>query len=171
MKTCTACSVRQHEALIDEQTGVCTDPNRCLENKKRLMADLAALYTGLVSISEAIYGWQKRCATYAVESGFRKFDEPVTREAVAVFCSNLHSEVSELWEAYRDGKLNHPCAKAEKMAALGLPVMTCAEEELADIVIRCLDTADALGVDLMRAIAAKHVFNTTRAPLHGGKLA
>lgn len=171
MKACTACNVRQHESLIDPETGICIDPSRCLENKKRGMADLAELYTGLISISHAITGWQKRCATYAVESGFRKFDEPITREMVSVFVANLHSEVSELWEAFRDGKLTQPCNKAEKMMALGLPAMTCAEEELADIVIRCLDTADALGVDLMRAIVAKHVYNTTRAPLHGGKLA
>lgn len=170
MKACTVCNVRQPDPLVGEDN-ICTDANRCLENKKRAMADLAALYTGLVSISEAIYGWQKRCAAYAVESGFREYDQPVTREAVAVFCSNLHSEVSELWESYRDGKLNAACNKAEKMAALGLPVMTCVEEELADIMIRCFDMADALGVDLMRAVAAKHVFNTTRAPLHGGKLA
>lgn len=170
MKTCTRCNVRQSDELIGEDN-VCTDQNRCNENKKRATADIAELYNGLVNSSQAIYGWQKRCATYAVESGFRQFDQPVTREAVAVFCSNLHSEVSELWEAYRDGKLNAPCAKAAKMLDLGLPPVTCAEEELADIVIRCLDTADALGVDLMRAIAAKHVYNTTREPKHGGKLA
>jgi NTP pyrophosphatase (non-canonical NTP hydrolase) len=171
MKTCTACNVRQHDSLVDETTGTCVNANQCLENKKRGMADLAELYTGLISISHAITGWQKRCAAYAVESGFRAYDQPVTREAVAVFCSNLHSEVSELWEAFRDGKLNAACNKAEKMTALGLPPMTCAEEELADIVIRCLDTADALGVDLMRAIVAKHVFNTTRSFQHGGKKA
>jgi hypothetical protein len=170
LKKCEVCQTRMAEGLIGADDK-CIDASRCLENKKRLMADLAEHVTQLVAGSQAIYGWQKRCATYAVESGFRKFDDPVTREAVAVFVSNLHSEVSELWEAYREGKLNAACNKAEKMVELGLPPMTCAEEELADIAIRLFDTADALGVDLMRAIVAKYVYNTTRSFQHGGKLA
>ena len=63
------------------------------------------------------------------------------------------------------------CNKAEKMRALGLPELTCLEEELADIVIRCLDTAETFGVDLERAIEAKHAYNGSRPRKHGGKLA
>ncbi len=107
----------------------------------------------------------------AVAKVFRQHPWPITRENMAVFDVNLHGEVSELWEAFRDGRINARCDKAEKMEALGLPALTCAEEEIADIIIRALDTANALGVDVRRAIAVKHAYNTTRPILHGGKLA
>ena len=84
-------------------------------------------------------------------------------------CNNLHDEVSELHEAWRNGQLREFCDKHEKMRALGLPILTCLEEELADIVIRALDNARRLGVDIQRAIEAKHAFNLTRPPMHGGK--
>lgn len=100
----------------------------------------------------------------AVAKGFRPMGRCDDREAVAVFVANEHSEVSELWEAYRAGKLHEPCDKP----GLGL---TCAEEELADIVIRAMDTSRALGVDLGLAVVAKHRYNLSRPHLHGGKKA
>ena len=77
--------------------------------------------------------------------------------------ANLHSEVSELWEAYRRGTLSDPCDKA-----CGL---TCAEEELADIVIRAMDTAVVLGIDLGEVIARKAEYNRQRPFRNGGKKA
>lgn len=100
----------------------------------------------------------------AVAKGFRPMGRCDDREAVAVFVSNEHSEVSELWEAYRAGKLHEPCDKP----GLGL---TCAEEELADVVIRAMDASRALGVDLGAAVVAKHKYNLSRPRLHGGKKA
>ena len=41
------------------------------------------------------------------------------------------------------------------------------EEELADIVIRALDVSRRLGIDIMRAIGAKHAYNVTRPFRHG----
>jgi NTP pyrophosphatase (non-canonical NTP hydrolase) len=89
----------------------------------------------------------------------------------SVFSANLHGEVSEFWEAFRDGTLNEPCDKAHKMEALGLQPLTCAEEEIADALIRTLDTANAFGVDVAKAVAAKIAYNATRPKLHGGKKA
>ena len=80
--------------------------------------------------------------------------------------NNLHDEVSELHEAWRNNKLNDPCDKAEKMAAAGLPPLTCKEEENADIVIRVLDNCRHLGIDIARAIEIKHSFNATRERRH-----
>lgn len=51
------------------------------------------------------------------------------------FIANLHGEVSELWEAYRTESLGLPCDKT--------PDLTCAEEEIADLVIRFLDWTQA----------------------------
>jgi len=102
----------------------------------------------------------------AQSKGFH--DEPVP---MSVSAANLHSEVSELWESYRNGILQKPCDKAEKMKALGLPELTCLEEELADVVIRALDTARENGVDIARAVEAKDAYNQTRPHKNGGKAA
>jgi NTP pyrophosphatase (non-canonical NTP hydrolase) len=78
--------------------------------------------------------------------GFHDSDgAEVTTGRMATFVANLHGEVSEFWEAARKGSLASLCDKD-----CGL---TCAEEELADIEIRLMDTAVTLGVDLGSAIA------------------
>lgn len=82
-------------------------------------------------------------------------------DRMGAFCSNLHGEVSELWEATRHGTLRAPCNK-------GIP-LTNAEEELADIVIRAMDTAVTLGIDLGRAIQIKSGYNESREFMHGKK--
>ena len=84
-------------------------------------------------------------------------------------CNNLHNEVSELHEAWRNNRLHAPCDKAEAMKAAGIEPLTCLEEELADIVIRALDDARRLGVDIQSAVERKHAFNATRSLRHGGK--
>ena len=77
--------------------------------------------------------------------------------------ANIHGEVSELWEAFRAGKLDEECDKN-----IGL---TCLEEELADIIIRACDTAWRLGVNIGYAVVRKSAYNETRPHRHGGKKA
>lgn len=115
-----------------------------------------------VSHALTIGEWQKVAYAQSAKSGFH--DEPAV---FSEFTANMHSEASEMWEAYRKGQLNAPCDKADRMSE----PLTCLEEELADIVIRALDTAETFGVDLERAVRVKHAFNGTRAHKHGGKLA
>lgn len=69
----------------------------------------------------------------------------------------IHSEASELLEAIRHGnpKSDH------------IPEFLGSEEELADIVIRCMDLAVGRGWDLSAAIEAKHKFNQGRPRKHG----
>ena len=95
----------------------------------------------------------------AREKGFHDDIEtkpPIDR--VAAYVANLHGEVSEFWEAARKGKLFKQCDKP-------IP-LTCAEEELADTVLRSMDTARALKIDLGRAIRIKHEYNRTRPRMH-----
>lgn len=70
----------------------------------------------------------------------------------------MHSELSEALEADRKSLMS------EK-----LPGFTGVEEELADTVIRIMDTAKGLGLRLPEAILAKHEFNKGRPFKHGGK--
>lgn len=97
----------------------------------------------------------------AAAHGFHENDDSPGR--VAEFIANLHGEVSELWEAHRKHKLSEKCDK---------PIdLTCAEEELADIVIRALDTAHTWGLDIELAVRVKSAYNETRPYKHGGKAA
>ena len=63
----------------------------------------------------------------------------------------LHSEVSEAFEAYREGKDDH----------IG--------EELADVAIRLFDTSEGLGYDIEAEIIRKMAYNKKRPYRHGGK--
>lgn len=63
----------------------------------------------------------------------------------------IHSEVSEVLEAYRNYEDEH----------IG--------EELADIVIRTLDLASHLGIDMEKELGIKTMKNEKREYRHGGK--
>jgi len=100
----------------------------------------------------------------AADHGFHeKHVQGQVPEDFGAFCMNLVGEISELWEAFREGRLDVQCDKKCEL--------TCAEEELADVVIRSMDTAVQLGVDLGRAVALKAAYNRTRPYKHGNKRA
>lgn len=61
------------------------------------------------------------------------------------------------------------CDKAERMDELGLLPLVNLEEELADIIIRVLDTSKRLDVNIERAVENKHKYNKSREHRHGGK--
>ena len=79
--------------------------------------------------------------------------DPVTALAL------IHCEVSEAVEGLRHG--NPPSEH--------IPEFSAVEEELADVVIRCMDLAGAKGYRLAEAVIAKHEFNKVRPHKHGGK--
>jgi len=64
----------------------------------------------------------------------------------------VHSEVSEALEAYRN--------KDDENFA----------EELADIIIRVLDMAIGLGINIQEEVIKKHFKNIKRPYRHGGKI-
>lgn len=105
----------------------------------------------------------------AVEKGFHDFAESHDR-FIDSQTNNLHDEVSELHEAWRNGKFFQPCDKAPLMERMALKPLNCAEEEYADIIIRALDQCRRLNIDIQTAIEVKHAFNKTRPHRHGGKL-
>lgn len=84
------------------------------------------------------------------------WDEP--RED-GTLISLIHSELSEAIAALRQG--NSPSEH--------IPSFSGAEEELADVVIRCMDLAAEHGWNLAQAITAKIKYNQTRPYKHGGK--
>ena len=98
----------------------------------------------------------------------------------------LHTEVSEMFEAYRDHQLEDPT----EIPTCDCPVTTsgvrgmhhsteCAifrpvkpegvGSEAADVLIRLLDTCERRGINLEAEYKRKLAFNKTRGYKHGGK--
>ena len=96
----------------------------------------------------------KKINETAHEKGF--YDKRESNEAYM-------NEVSELHEAFRNGQLYKMTDK--------ILDMTYAEEELADIIIRALDTSHQLGLDINAAVNKKMEYNLTRPYRHGNKKA
>jgi NTP pyrophosphatase (non-canonical NTP hydrolase) len=71
----------------------------------------------------------------------------------------MHSELSEALEGYRHG--NPPSDHISEFSAL--------EEEMADVVIRVMDYAQARNLNVAMAIIRKLEFNAGRGYKHGGK--
>lgn len=104
--------------------------------------------------------------------GFVKAFSEMQREAHALMVANgfwdlprndgeaialMHSELSEALDALRHG--NPPDDK--------IPAFSGLEAELADTILRIMDLAQARGLRLAEALAAKHHFNASRPRKHG----
>lgn len=109
---------------------------------------------------DALNKLSKAAYDNAAAKGFHDKDGDIVSD-YARWTANLHGEVSELWEAARKGWLECFCDKNTEGE------LTCEEEELADIIIRVLDTAGARGINIGRAVLLKMQYNATRPHMHG----
>jgi NTP pyrophosphatase (non-canonical NTP hydrolase) len=124
-----------------------------------------------------------RAQKQAIKSGFVRAGQ---KRPIAEHAALIHSEVSEMFEAWRDHSLiarnsyEHTDASGKKVyrrtadplaegfgpgKPVGIP------SELADIVIRCCQMAAELNIELPKFIKEKMDFNATRSYQHGGKRA
>ena len=102
----------------------------------------------------------------AVNHGFH--GEPTEIWWPKMLLNNI-TEITEVWNADREGKLHELCDKAEKMKELGLRPLTNLEEEYADLIIRTLDQSRRLGINILDCVLIKHTYNKTRPFKHGKK--
>lgn len=79
-------------------------------------------------------------------------ERPTGSKSVGDQISLIHSEISEAYEGHRKNKVDDHC-----------PEFTNFEIELADALIRILDTAGGLKLRLGQAFEAKMVYNRMRA--------
>ena len=118
---------------------------------------------------------QKIVHQMAKEKGWWDDVDGKPRDIASQFV-NFHAEISEAWEEVRDGKPFNKIIYHESQAhgegedtterilkPCGVPI------ELADCVIRIMDTCEAYEIDLEEAILEKIKFNQTRPYRHGGK--
>jgi NTP pyrophosphatase (non-canonical NTP hydrolase) len=78
-------------------------------------------------------------------------ERPTGSKSIGDQISLIHSEISESYEGHRKNKMDEHC-----------PEFTNFEIELADAMIRILDTAGGLKLRLAQAFAAKMAYNHAR---------
>lgn len=88
---------------------------------------------------------------YVGEDGRPSGQKPKGSKAYGEQNSLIHSELSEAYEGFRKNQMSDK-----------IPDFTALEEELADAMIRILDTAGGMNLRLAEAFAAKMVYNHAR---------
>lgn len=139
-----------------------------------------------MSARKTLPGWQKEIHKWARSKGWWTWDERETDEARraprlplsvqdrmarAVVAEKLLLICTEAAEAAEELRMGAPFAEVNHETTLGGGVKPVGfPTELADIVIRVFDLAEACGIDMAREIARKMDYNERRAYRHGGKL-
>mgnify|MGYP001853858326 FL=1 len=100
----------------------------------------------------------KRAHDNSVKHGFWKQDRNFG-EVIAL----MHSELSEAFEEYRNGKAINETYYEEGKKPCGIP------SEIADVIIRIFDFCGGNDIDLEKIILEKMEYNETRPYKHGGK--
>lgn len=96
-----------------------------------------------------------------------------TRRTFAEDVALLHSEVSEALEEYRrhgtEDRTVQPTASANVNERLHPPRPLGVPSELADVLIRLLDTCERYEIDLVKAFDEKMKYNWNRPYRHGDR--
>ena len=114
--------------------------------------------------------WQRYINDWAVRKGWRlpgekaDPDGKLSKEVMNIVC-----EVAEAWEEIRGNHAPDEVYYKPSTEVGGQPKPEGFPIELADAVIRIMDTAYVCGIDLEAAIETKMAYNEKRPFRHGGK--
>lgn len=139
------------------------------------LADLARLLIEIEELQKRIYDWSNNCGWWSTEE-----DRNIPSKLAL-----MHSELSEALEIHRkplqfsDGvqmrvdEIGYLDKVLNNIEREQLPDNSRKPEgfgvELADCIIRILDTAEFLGIDIGKCLFEKQLYNETRPYKHGGK--
>ena len=109
----------------------------------------------LADLQAYVHDWAKRLGWW---------DQDVEKDrSLGAILALIHSEISEALEELRDGHEPDEVYVDEKGKPQGFGI------ELADALIRILDTCERYGIDLQACFDQKMAYNETRSWRHGGK--
>lgn len=103
-------------------------------------------------------GWWRDC-----QGPDGRIDLDKARATIPEKIALIHSEASEALEDYRAANFETGLDPTLADKPRGLPT------ELADVIIRVLDLAGALGIDMQLEVERKMAYNKRRSYRHGGK--
>jgi NTP pyrophosphatase (non-canonical NTP hydrolase) len=136
--------------FLEKDWAVCTDlcHSDDTEGRKALMRNI--MLGGMAYLQDCITAW-------AIRKGWLTETPRNPAEQLML----IVTELAEACEAFRAG--NPPCERP------GMEQYSHAAEELADVVIRCLQMAGEHNIPLADVVMAKMAFNETRPVKHGKK--
>lgn len=107
---------------------------------------------------KCLHEWQQVVHNNAKNKGFWDGVDPTDPKVLGTKLMLITCELAEAFEEVRAGRPHHywKDGKPEGLAV-----------ELADVVIRTLDLAAALNIDLYSVMRQKHEYNKTRPHKHG----
>lgn len=131
--------------------------DRCVQIESNTGSEIG----GSENLVDALKEFQLSVFETAKSKGWYEMnkDGSVVQRNMGELIALMHSELSEALEADRHG--NPPDDK--------IPQFSGVEAELADVMIRIFDTAEARGLKVIEAMIAKAEMNKSRAIKHGGK--
>lgn len=116
--------------------------------------------------------WRDEVHQCAISKGWWDMD---TSRNFGDLIALIHTELSEAYEEYRDGRLpderyydNERCVTDP--IGTRLPKPEGIPSELADVMIRLFDVCGYYGIDIQAALLEKHTYNLCRPYRHGGKV-
>jgi NTP pyrophosphatase (non-canonical NTP hydrolase) len=160
----------QEYAERDEARAKCAELRDALDKAESTITRLEyAMSTPVIvcvpprGTPSTIRDWQRASHALAVEKGWHPEDGPDPRDPnrALAWLMLASSELAEAAEEVREGRWEQWTEESGKPAGVGV--------EVADCVIRLLDSCEAWGIDLQARIEDKHAFNRTRPHRHGGK--
>lgn len=119
------------------------------------LAEFAALSSLLGTLGEECHGRSRMNGFWESQD----YSEPGATLEVAAKIALISGEAHELLEAWREPDPFAPCAKDDRLSMVA--------EEMADVLIRLLDLAHFLDVDLAHATRIKLGVNAGRVYKHG----